>query len=269
MTNPESGHDSAPARTVVAAPTPLAGVVLVDKPADRRITSMTVVRSVRRRLIEGGAATFGPSGGTSKNLKVGHAGTLDPLASGLLIVMVGKATRLSDVMMAGGKTYVAGIDLAHGSSTDDLEGILTPNTITVPPTMAKVQDVLTGFVGAILQRPPAHSAIWVEGARAYDLARSGKLTELPERTVRVDAINLLSYAFPRLSIEIRCGKGTYVRSMARDIGRALTGLPGCLVALRRTRIEPYSVENATLLDCLPPVMTRADLLPVPEIASGL
>jgi tRNA pseudouridine55 synthase len=109
---------------------PLAGVILIDKPADRRITSRTVVRSVRRRLIEGGVAKLGPAGGTSKNLKVGHAGTLDPLASGLLIVLVGKATRLCDKMMAGGKTYVAMVDLAHRSSTDDLEGMLAPNPVS-------------------------------------------------------------------------------------------------------------------------------------------
>lgn len=244
-------------------PPPLSGVVLIDKPADRRITSMTVVRSVRRRLIAGGVAKFGPSGGTSRNIKVGHAGTLDPLASGLLIVLVGKATRLCDVMMAGSKTYVAEIDLAHRSSTDDLEGVLFPNTIREAPAIDRILEVVSTFIGDVQQRPPAHSAIWVDGARAYDLARGGSLTELPARTVRIDAINLLSYEFPRVKLEVKCGKGTYIRSLARDFGAAATGHPGCLVALRRTRIEPYGVDAATPLERLPDSLARSDLLPTP------
>lgn len=242
---------------------PLAGVVLIDKPADRRITSMTVVRSVRRRLIHGGVANFGPAGGTSKNLKVGHAGTLDPLASGLMVVLVGRATRLCDVMMAGSKTYRAVIDLAHRSSTDDLEGVLVPNPAVSPPDRARIEHVLEGFVGEVQQRPPAHSAIWVDGARAYELARAGELDELPARPVRIDEIRVLSWAWPRLGIEVRCGKGTYIRSLARDVGLAITGSPGCLAALRRTRIEPFDVEQARELERLPESLARSDLLPVP------
>lgn len=241
---------------------PIAGIVLVDKPADRRITSMTVVRSVRRRLIAGGEAKFGPAGGTSRNIKVGHAGTLDPLASGLLIVLVGRATRLCDRLMAGAKSYRATIDLAHRSDTDDLEGQLTPNVIQAPPRIERVVDTLKAFVGEIQQRPPAHSAIWIAGERAYDLARSGATPEMAARTIRIDGIDLVSYEFPRLEIDVHCGKGTYIRSLARDIGKALTGQPGCLIGLRRTRIEPFNVEQSTPLNDLPAAMTRADLRPV-------
>ncbi|MFN7020186.1 MAG: tRNA pseudouridine(55) synthase TruB [Phycisphaerales bacterium] len=246
-------------------PEPLAGVVLIDKPADRRITSMTVVRSVRRRLIAGGVATFGPNGGTSKNIKVGHAGTLDPLASGLLIVLVGKATRLCDALMAGGKAYVADVDLAHRSTTDDLEGVLTPNRVGERAAAGRVEEAVRGFVGEVRQRPPSHSAVWVDGARAYDLARAGDLDRLPERPVRIDEIRILDYAWPRLRIEVRCGKGTYIRSLARDLGVAITGSPGCLVRLRRTRIEPFGVEQARALERLPMVLTREDLIVPPAV----
>jgi tRNA pseudouridine55 synthase len=110
-----------------------------------------------------------------------------------------------------------------------------------------------------MQRPPAYSAMWVDGERAYDLARAGAPPELPERPVTIHEIHVAEYDFPRLSITVRCGKGTYIRSLARDIGLAATGAAGCLTSLRRTAIGPYRVEDATRLEDLPAVLTEADL----------
>lgn len=240
---------------------PLSGLLLIDKPADRRITSMTVCRSVRRRLFAGGERG---SKNIPRSIKVGHAGTLDPLASGLMIVMVGRATKLCSAMMDGAKTYVAEFDCSRSSNTDDLEGEIELNPPSDDPGEAAVRAALTGFTGLIQQRPPAFSAMWINGERAYALARAGASPEMKLRPVRIDAIDLLAINWPRLTLRIDCGKGTYIRSLARDLGLALTGHAGCLAALRRTRVGEYSVDNATPLNSLPDAMTRADLLPAPD-----
>lgn len=237
-------------------PEPLCGLVLVDKPARRPITSMVAVHEVRRRLVAGGLGPW-------KKLKVGHAGTLDPLASGLLLVLVGRATRHCEALMARTKVYTATIDLSRRSPSDDLERPTETNVITAPPSPMRVAEVLAGFVGEIEQRPPDHSAVWIDGQRAYDLARRGTDPRTRHRTVRIDALTLTGYDFPFVGFEVRCGKGTYIRSLARDIGLALTGQPACLTALRRTFSAPFSVEQATPLDALPPTLGRTDLLPLP------
>ncbi len=239
-------------------PSPLAGLLLIDKPARRPITSMVAVHEVRRRLVAGGLGPW-------KRLKVGHAGTLDPLASGLLVVLVGRATRLCEPLMAKTKVYVATIDLSRRSPTEDLERPTTPNEIAQPPTPEQVRAVLASFVGEVQQRPPDHSAVWIEGQRAYDLARRGHDPKTQPRTIRIDEMNLLAYEFPLITFEVRCGKGTYIRSLARDIGRALTDQPATLTALRRTFSAPFHVDRATPLDDLPAAITREMLLPVPEL----
>lgn len=242
------------------SPPPPSGLVLIDKPAKRAVSSMTACRVVKKKLIAGGVGD--PK--RRRNIAVGHAGTLDPLASGLLIVLVGRATRLCDRLMAGRKTYVAEIDLAHGSNTDDLEGELVMNTPpSVIPAREDVERVLRErFMGEILQRPPAYSAMWVDGKRAYELARKGRAPEMAERPVTIYSIRVLEYTWPKLVIEVDCGKGTYIRSMARDTGVALTGGPGCLRALRRTAIGDYHVDRAWELEKLPDVLTEADLIAV-------
>jgi tRNA pseudouridine55 synthase len=237
---------------------PLAGLVLLDKPARRPITSMVAVHEVRRRLVRGGLGPW-------KKLKVGHAGTLDPLASGLLVILVGKATRLCEPLMAKTKVYLATIDLSRRSPTEDLEQPTTPNEISTPPTLVHVQVALATFVGDIQQRPPDHSAIMIDGQRAYDIARRGHDPKIQPRTIRIDEMSLISYDFPLLTFEVRCGKGTYIRSLARDIGEALTGQPATLTALRRTYSAPFRVEDATPMDSLPDAITREQLLPVPEL----
>jgi tRNA pseudouridine55 synthase len=234
----------------------IAGLLLVDKPADVRVSSARVVAAVKRRVIAGGAP---------KSVRVGHAGTLDPLATGLLIIMVGRAaTRMCDKLMADEREYETRIDLAHSSQTEDYEGPLEPNPApAVVPTRADVDRVLATFLGMIQQRPPAFSAMKVDGQRAYAEARKGNLIELAARPVIIHAIDVLAYEYPMLDLRIHCGKGTYIRSMARDIGLALTGHAGCLASLRRTAIGEYRIEKSIRLDDLPERLVQNDLLPVP------
>ncbi|MCL4222555.1 MAG: tRNA pseudouridine(55) synthase TruB [Phycisphaerales bacterium] len=219
-------------------PPPIAGVLLIDKPL--RLTSMAVCAKIRGKLRAGGAP---------RRIKVGHGGTLDPLATGLLVILVGKATRLCEQVMADDKEYLATIDLANVSPTDDLESEPQPVDIARIPDRTDIERTLAGFVGLVDQIPPAHSAMWVAGQRAYDLARRGQDPGLKARPVRIDAIDLLRYDFPTLEIRVTCGKGTYIRSLSRDIGQALhTG--GTLSALRRTRIGAFRIESAQTLDAL-------------------
>jgi len=252
---PEARIEETPAPP--PAPVPIGGLVLVDKPASVRIKSTTVVRSVKRRLI---------AGGCPRSIKVGHAGTLDPLASGLLIVLVGRGTRWCERLMAREKEYLATIDLSRSSPTDDLEVEPVPHDGPLEaPSRERLEAILAErFSGTIQQRPPTFSAIRVDGKRAYASARAGEKPELKPRPIIIHQITILEYAWPNLSLDIRCGKGTYIRSLARDIGEALTGLPGVLTALRRTAIGPYRIEHSTELDALPVHMTTADLVPLPE-----
>lgn len=232
---------------------PLAGVLVIDKPLG--LTSMTVCKRVRSRLVRGGAP---------KRVKVGHGGTLDPLASGVLVVLVGAATKLCDEVMAGEKRYLATVDLAHTSPTDDLESEPVSADVRTPPDRAAVDAALPAFTGTIMQAPPAHSAINIDGKRAYDLARAGKLDRLDERPVTIHAIAIESYDWPRLTLDVRCGKGTYIRSLARDLGRAL-GVGGMLAGLRRTGVGRFGVDGARQLDALPDAMTQRDLDVIPEV----
>ena len=238
------------------SPPPPSGLVLVDKPARRAISSVTVCRAVKRKLAAGGVVD--PK--RKRSIAVGHAGTLDPLASGLLIVLVGRATRLCEGLMHGEKTYVTDIDLLHSSLTDDLEGDLIPNQIDSPPDRVTIERIIAAkFIGVIQQKPPAFSAIRVDGKRAYDLARKGKAPVMKERPITIHRIDVLAYEFPKLTIEVLCGRGTYIRSLARDIGVAVTGHPAVLTALRRTSIGPYRVEDAMGLEEMPDRLTAADL----------
>jgi tRNA pseudouridine55 synthase len=223
------------------------GLLVIDKPED--LTSMTVCRAVKRRLV---------AAGFSKKIKVGHGGTLDPLATGVVVVLIGRATKLCDAVMAGRKRYVAGIDLSRVSTTDDREGELTAVPVARPPTRAEVEAAAARFVGVIQQRPPVHSAIWVDGVRSYHLARKGKGTELPARPVEIHSIVVMAYEWPRVVLEVECGKGTYIRSLARDLGGALK-CGGMLESLRRTAVGRFAIQEAVPLDSLPERLTQADL----------
>ncbi|CAN5779784.1 hypothetical protein BH11PLA1_BH11PLA1_19630 [soil metagenome] len=236
-------------------PTPISptGLLVIDKPLG--LTSMDVCRRIRRRLVAGGAP---------KRVKVGHGGTLDPLATGVLVVLIGKATRLCDVVMRGEKVYRAEVDLSAFTATDDREGARVEVAVAAPPTEADVRGVLAEFVGEIQQRPPAFSAIKVGGRRAYALARKGDLRELPARSVSIASITLRRYGWPAAEIEVVCGKGTYIRSLARDIGVRL-GTGGHLAALRRMRIGNWRIEQALELEGIAPVLRENDLLRVEGI----
>lgn len=180
-----------------------------------------------------------------KRLKVGHAGTLDPFATGLLIILIGNATKKAGEFLKLDKVYEAEIILGKTSTTGDPEGDLT--TTDLPPETSwrqtEVEEVLGRFVGEIRQRPPIFSAIKINGQRAYKLARDGKEVEIPERTVTIHSLELLEYSYPSLKIRTHVGSGTYIRSLAVDIGEAL-GTGAYCKELRRTKIADWSVSEA-------------------------
>ncbi len=236
-------------------PTTPVGLLIIDK--HRGPSSMSVCRVVKAKLRRAGAP---------KNTKVGHGGTLDPLATGVVVVLIGReATRLCDRVMAGEKRYAAEVDLAHFSTTDDAEGELTEICLARAPSREEVEAACARFVGAIQQKPPAHSAIWIDGERAYKLARAGGAPEMKARPVDIHAIDILEYTFPRLVLDVRCGKGTYIRSLARDIGTAL-GAGGMLAGLRRTAVGEFTIDRAVELDDLPDPLLAEHLLPIPGTA---
>ena len=182
-----------------------------------------------------------------KKLKVGHAGTLDPLATGVLIICTGKATKKIMELQAHTKEYVATIRLGATTPSYDLEKEIDATYPTEHITRELVEETLKKFVGTIEQVPPAFSACKVNGDRAYDLARKGENVELKAKTLVIDEIELLNCNLPDIEIRVVCSKGTYIRALARDIGEALNS-GGHLTALRRTRIGDYKVENCLKLD---------------------
>lgn len=206
------------------------GIILVDKPVGP--TSRNVVDDLRRKL-----DLPGP----------GHCGTLDPLASGLLVLVAGHATRVQDRLTGHDKTYEAKVVLGASSLTDDAEGPLTPESEPRIPELAEVEQAIEGFVGEIEQVPPMHSAIRVNGERLYKAARRGEEREIPSRRVQVHSIQINSYDWPHLEVVVDCGSGTYIRSLARDLGEAL-GSKAYLGSLRRTRCGAFDIKEAKVLD---------------------
>ncbi|MBI2483145.1 tRNA pseudouridine(55) synthase TruB [Candidatus Uhrbacteria bacterium] len=183
--------------------------------------------------------------------RVGHAGTLDPLASGVLVIGIGReSTRTLDAIVRGEKEYVATIRLGATSTTDDAEGTITAyagNTAAAPPTTTQVTDALRAFVGRIAQTPPAYSAVKLHGTPAYRRMRRGETVTLASRMVDVHAIDVLSYAWPELQLRIVCGAGVYIRAIARDLGHAL-GVGGYLTALERTRVGTHTHATAQTVE---------------------
>lgn len=223
----------------------LSGLLVVDKPLGW--SSMDVVRRVRRAA--GGART-------------GHCGTLDPLATGVVVCCLGSATRAVERLMGMAKCYEAGVDFSAFTTTDDREGPRTEVDVASPPDEAALREALARFVGVIQQVPPAFSAVHVAGKRAYKLARQGKEVVIQPRAVRVDGIALLSYTWPIARLRVDCGKGTYIRSLARDLGKAM-GTGGHLESLRRTAVGEYDLAKAVGEERLRLPITQADLLPAP------
>ncbi len=206
------------------------GIILIDKPIGW--SSFDVIRKLRPKL---------------DVKKMGHAGTLDPMATGLLIVVVGSACKQQDSFMGLDKTYDAEVKLGFTSDTDDGEGNIIVSTEQAkkpsPPSQSQVERALDGFIGHIEQIPPKHSAIKTGGRRAYARARSGEDIELSPRLVTVYDIGRIKYEYPNLCFSCQVSKGTYIRSLARDVGDHI-GTGGYLKALRRIKIGPYSVEDA-------------------------
>ena len=185
-----------------------------------------------------------------KRFKVGHAGTLDPLATGVLLLCTGKATKRIEELQAQTKEYVAEIMLGATTPSFDMEH---PVDATYPYehiTRDMIEKVLEQFVGNIEQRPPLFSACKVDGKRAYDLARGGSDMQLAPKLIRIDNIELLEFNLPKIKISVTCGKGTYIRSLARDIGEALQS-GAYLTALERTRIGEYNIEKCITPDAFP------------------
>ena len=206
-------------------------VLLVDKPAG--ITSFGVVARVRRKL----------SQQLGKKAKVGHTGTLDPFATGLMIIVTGKECRNAGNYSKLDKEYEATIRLGQTSTTGDPEGELT-EVSTAQPTKDQVEAVLKQFVGEITQRPPMFSAIKINGRRAYDLARKGEVVEMPTRQITIFKLELIDYAYPNIRIRTHVSSGTYIRTLAEDVGAALETGAYCS-ELRRTKVAEYSVADAT------------------------
>ncbi len=192
--------------------------------------------------------------------KVGHAGTLDPLATGVLLVCIGQATRLVEFLHQLPKQYDGTFLLGCRSETDDTEGTVVELRGTARPTECEIEAVLPQLIGDITQRPPAYSAIKVQGRRAYQLAREGVNVKLPERQVRVDRIEVVEYAYPHLRLAITCGSGTYIRSLGRDIAELL-GTGAVMAQLCRTAIGTFRVSDACSLDQLDSEQIEQRLVP--------
>lgn len=219
-------------------------MLVVDKP--REWTSADVCR--RLRSLSGGA-------------KVGHAGTLDPLATGVLVVCFGRATKLVERIMGLEKVYRALVDLSAFSTTDDEEGERRPVEVERRPGEAEIASVLSErFLGEIEQRPPMFSASMVDGRRAYKRARAGEEFRPAVKRIRIDSIDVLSYEWPTLELRIECGRGTYIRSIARDLGEAL-GTGGMLTGLVRERVGPFTLDNAVSVDRVPESFGPEILIP--------
>ena len=184
-------------------------------------------------------------------IKVGHGGTLDPLATGVLVVAMGPATRLIEYVQAQPKTYRGTFRLGESSNTEDLEGEIKVLTEPPIPSRQDIERVRPTFVGSIRQIPPAYSAIKIDGKRAYKLARQGSELELSARTIEIYDLEVLSYEYPHLELEIRCGSGTYIRSLGRDFARAL-GTEAVMTSLVRTSIGDFRLEDALNLESLQP-----------------
>lgn len=185
-----------------------------------------------------------------KKLKVGHAGTLDPLATGVMILCTGKHTKRIEELQRGVKEYIAGIRLGATTPTCDMESEFDATFPTEHITEEAVRTALCSFIGEIDQVPPIFSACKVEGNRAYDLARQGKEVELSSKRITIHEIELLECNLPDLRLRIVCGKGTYIRSLARDLGAAL-GSGGYLTSLERTQVGEARIEDCITLEELP------------------
>ena len=239
------------------------GVIVVDKVEG--LSSMDVVRRLRRGLTR----AVGPprEKGAGKRWKVGHGGTLDPLATGVVVCCVGReATRLVERLMGLVKVYHTVIDLSAFTETDDREGGRRDVAVESAPDSAAIAAAIEQLTGTIEQVPPDYSAVHVDGQRAYQLARAGRAAAMEPRPVRIDRLEMLSYTWPELTLRITCGRGTYIRSIARDLGRKL-GTGGHLLQLRREAVGPFRLEGAVSSERLAEGVSPLDLIGVDEAST--
>ena len=234
----------------------LEGFLVLDKPVG--MSSMKALARIRVMARD-----------TAPGAKSGHAGTLDPLATGILVIGIGRpATRLLEKIVGASKKYRTEIDLAAFSPSDDLEREPEPVDIERPPTPAEVESAMAGFQGRIMQAPPAFSAIKVDGKRAYQLARVDKLDTLPPRPVLVHDIALVNLQWPVATVDIHCGKGFYVRSLARDLGLSL-GTGGYCRTIRRTAVGPFNLAEARTFADLPRELHQPDVVGIEDAMTRL
>lgn len=227
------------------------GILNINKPAG--CTSRDVVNRVQRLV---------------KPAKVGHAGTLDPLATGVLVVCLGGATRLIEYVQRMPKTYQGKFLLGQSSASDDIETDVTLLPGAPVPTIEQIEAVLPTFIGTIQQRPPAYSAIKQQGQRAYKLAREGKQFELAERPVEIYEIIVDNYEYPKLQLTLRCGSGTYVRSVGRDLAEAL-GTKAVMSALERTAVGCFQIEQSLAAETIELATIESQLQPALRAVSEL
>lgn len=209
------------------------GIILIDKPAS--MTSFGVVARIRRVL----------SAHMGKKVKVGHTGTLDPFATGLMILVIGPECKNAGMYSKLDKIYDATIRLGQVSSTGDPEGEIT-DISNRQPSKTEIEQVFSKFTGEISQRPPIYSAIKINGQRAYDLARSGKQVDMPMRQITIYSLDLINYSYPEIKIRVHVSSGTYIRSLATDIGESL-GVGAYCNQLQRIEIGKWHIDQAQKL----------------------
>lgn len=241
-------------------PQEFCGLLNLNKPTG--ITSRDAVNCVQRLL--------------PRRTKVGHAGTLDPLASGVLVLCIGRATRLIEHVQRRPKSYRGEFLLGRTSPSEDTDSTVTELPSPPTPSIGALKEAATRFVGRIEQRPPIFSALKVNGRRAYDLARAGEKVDLAPRLIDIYRLEVIDFTYPRLTLEVTCGSGTYIRSLGRDLAESL-GTGAVMSALVRTAIGPFTLEDAigpdalkqeTLADQIQPALLAVDDLPRIELTES-
>lgn len=214
------------------------GILIVDKP--KGLTSHDIVDSIRRKF---------------KLKRVGHAGFLDPAATGVLVILIGTATKFSNLFTNADKEYLVKCLLGVVTDTDDLDGQISVKTSHVKINRQEFEKALSNFKGKIKQKVPRFSAVKLKGKKLYQLARKGQGFELPEKEVSIYAIEIIEFDLPEVSLRIVCSKGTYMRAFCRDLG-AFLGCGGCVSALRRIQSGPFSINDAVEFENLKTLNTH-------------
>lgn len=206
------------------------GIIVVDKPSG--ITSHDVVSRVRRKL---------------RMKRVGHAGTLDPLATGVLVILLGKSTKMFDKFVAFDKAYAATLMLGTQTTTADITGEVVEKKPFEHISQREIETVLSGFVGDLQQKPPMVSAVKYKGERLYKLARKGIVVDRPARNIRIDVLKMVDCVLPHVKFYMECSKGTYVRTLAEDVGSRL-GCGACITQIQRTKVGHFTINDAVNLE---------------------